>query len=81
MQLASRLPVIAIVCSLAWSVSAAERAIEEVVVTAERKESSVQDTSISITAFTGEMMEDFGIRNQSDLQNMVPATTIHFGAG
>jgi outer membrane receptor protein involved in Fe transport len=52
------------------------RRIEEVVVTAERKESSVQDTSISITAFTSEMMDDFGIRNQSDLQNLVPATTI-----
>ena len=59
------------------AVSAAEkRQIEEVVVTAERKESSVQDTSISITAFTSEMMDDFGIRNQSDLQNLVPATTI-----
>ncbi|MBL4679613.1 MAG: TonB-dependent receptor [Pseudomonadales bacterium] len=58
-------------------VSAAERRqIEEVVVTAERKQSSVQDTSISITAFTSEMMDDFGIRNQSDLQNLVPATTI-----
>ncbi|MCB1692820.1 MAG: TonB-dependent receptor [Pseudomonadales bacterium] len=44
--------------------------------TAERKESSVQDTSISITAFTSEMIDDFGIKNQSDLQNMVPATTI-----
>ena len=52
------------------------RRLEEVVVTAERKESSVQDTSISITAFTSEMMDDFGIRNQSDLQNLVPATTI-----
>jgi outer membrane receptor protein involved in Fe transport len=52
------------------------RRIEEVVVTAERKESSVQDTSISITAFTAEMIDDFGIRNQSDLQNLVPATTI-----
>ncbi|TDJ31460.1 MAG: TonB-dependent receptor, partial [Gammaproteobacteria bacterium] len=55
---------------------AAEGRIEEVIVTAERRESSVQDTSISITAFTSEMMEDFGIRNQSDLQNMIPATTI-----
>ncbi len=56
--------------------AASGRQIEEVVVTAERKESSVQDTSISITAFTSETLEDFGIRNQSDLQNMIPATTI-----
>ncbi len=56
--------------------AADSRTIEEIVVTAERKISSVQDTSISITAFTAEMLDDFGIRNQSDLQNMIPATTI-----
>ena len=54
----------------------AGRQIEEVMVTAERREASIQDTSISITAFTGEMLDDFGIRNQEDLQNFVPATTI-----
>ncbi len=57
--------------------SAAEsRRIEEVTVTAERQESTVQDTSISITAFTDQFLDDFGIRNQEDLQNFVPATTI-----
>ena len=56
--------------------SSGGRQIEEVVVTAERQESSVQDTSISISAFTEGMMEDFGIRNQSDLQNLIPATVI-----
>ena len=52
------------------------RRIEEVVVTAERRESTVSDTSISITAFTGEFIEDFGIRNQEDLQNLVPAAVL-----
>ncbi len=52
------------------------RRIEEIVVTAERRESSVQDTSIAITAFTGKFLDDFGIRNQEDLQNFIPATTI-----
>ena len=55
---------------------AGRRQIEEVIVTAERKEASVSDTSISITAFTGEMLEDFGIRNQEDLQNYIPAAVI-----
>ncbi len=66
------------VLAVAASSYAAEnrRQLEEVVVTAERQEASIQDTSISITAFTGETMEQFGIRNQSDLQNFVPATTI-----
>lgn len=52
------------------------RQIEEVIVTAERREASIQDTSISITALTAENLEDFGIRNQEDLQNFIPATTI-----
>jgi len=52
------------------------RGLEEVIVTAERREASVQDTSISITALTSENLEDFGIRNQEDLQNFIPATTI-----
>lgn len=54
----------------------AARRIEEVIVTAERREASIQDTSISITAFTAEFLDDFGIRNQEDLQNYLPATTI-----
>ena len=53
-----------------------ERRIEEVTVTAERREASIQDTSISITAFTGDSLDSFGIRNQEDLQNFIPATTI-----
>jgi outer membrane receptor protein involved in Fe transport len=52
------------------------RQIEEVIVTAERQEASVSDTSISITAFTGDMLEDFGIRNAEDLQNLIPAAVI-----
>ena len=52
------------------------RQIEEVIITAERKEASIQDTSISITAFTDDSLDDFGIRNQEDLQNFVPAMTI-----
>ncbi|MGE0622373.1 MAG: TonB-dependent receptor [Pseudomonadales bacterium] len=55
---------------------AGTRRIEEVIVTAERKEASIQDTSISISAFTDQFLDDFGIRNQEDLQNFVPATTI-----
>ncbi|HCD27012.1 MAG TPA: hypothetical protein DER02_05805, partial [Gammaproteobacteria bacterium] len=58
------------------SYAAEARTIEEVLVTAERREASIQDTSISITALTGDFLDDFGIRNQEDLQNFVPATTI-----
>src|SRR5262245_39185283 len=77
---------VSITCALGSNASLAEeqaasspaerRQIEEVVVTAERKEASISDTSISITAFTGQMLEDLGIRNQEDLQNMIPAAVI-----
>ena len=83
------LPVLLSAAFMAQTVSAADapapaatespaerRQIEEVVVTAERKEASISDTSISITAFTGQMLEDFGIRNAEDLQNMIPAAVI-----
>jgi outer membrane receptor protein involved in Fe transport len=74
----------AVTSTNAWSEEAAatnaspaeRKQIEEVVVTAERKEASISDTSISITAFTGQMLEDLGIRNQEDLQNMIPAAVI-----
>jgi len=59
-----------------WAEDSSSRQIEEVIVTAERREASVSDTSISITAVTGDYLEDFGVRNQSDLQNLIPATTI-----
>lgn len=66
----------AITSAPALAADSARRQVEEVIVTAERREASIQDTSISITAFTGEFLDDFGIRNQEDLQNFIPATTI-----
>jgi outer membrane receptor protein involved in Fe transport len=52
------------------------RRIEDVVITAERTQSTVQDTAISITAFNEEFIEDLGLRNQEDLANYIPAATI-----
>lgn len=69
------LSIVPIYGSIATAAESSRR-IEEVIVTAERREASIQDTSISITAFTGDFLDDFGIRNQEDLQNFVPATTI-----
>ena len=74
MNLRKRTALGALLTTLAAPAALAEgRQIEEVIVTAERQEASIQDTSISITAFTGEFIDDFGIRNQEDLQNFVPA--------
>ncbi len=54
---------------------AEERRIEEIVVTAEKRESTVSDTSISITAFGEDMIEDFGIQGADELVNFLPSTT------
>lgn len=51
------------------------RRIEEIVVTAEKREATVSDTSISITAFGQEMIEDFGIQGADELVNFIPSTT------
>ncbi len=56
--------------------------IEEVVVTAQRTEESLQDVPIAVTALTGEMLEDKGIINPSDLQMTAPNvsfTSTNFG--
>ena len=43
-----------------------DRRIEEVIVTAERRESTVSDTAISISAFDSQFLENFNIRNQGN---------------
>ena len=58
----------------AWSEEQGRR-IEEVIVTAEKRESTVSDTSISITAFGEDMIEDFGLQGPDELVNFIPATT------
>ena len=51
------------------------RRIEEVIVTAEKVEATVSDTSISITAIGSEMLEDLGIQSANEFVNFIPATT------
>ena len=57
------------------SVIGAERQIEEVIVTAEKVEATVSDTSIAITAFTSDAIEEFGMQGADDMVNYIPATT------
>jgi iron complex outermembrane receptor protein len=54
----------------------AQRAIEEVVITAERREATEQTTSISMEVFTGDDLRDNGIREVRDLQNAMPGIQI-----
>ncbi len=73
------------VASVMWvtgSAHAASGMIEEVVVTAQRVEESVQDVPIAVSAFSGQMMEDRQILSPSDLQFATPNvsfTATNFG--
>jgi outer membrane receptor protein involved in Fe transport len=55
--------------------SAASGALEEIVVTAQRREERLEDVPISITAFTQEKMDAQGIRNVDDLTTLTPGVT------
>ena len=49
--------------------------IEEITVTAEKRTSTVSDTSMSITAFDSSLIEDLGLQGPDDLMDQLPATT------
>jgi iron complex outermembrane recepter protein len=46
--------------------------IEEIIVTAQKREESIQETPISVTAFTGESLQTKGVSNVVDLAAIVP---------
>ena len=59
-----------------------EIGLEEVIVTSQRVAESIQEVPIAVTALTGDMLEDKGIINPSDLQMTAPNvsfTATNFG--
>ncbi|MGJ8685952.1 MAG: TonB-dependent receptor [Spongiibacteraceae bacterium] len=60
----------------ATAIAESKYALEEVIVTAEKKAESLQDTPISLTAFSSERLETDGISNLSDIGSKVPSLTI-----
>ena len=50
--------------------------IEEVIVTAQKKEESLQDAPIAVTAFDSSMLEDIGAFNPTDIGEYVPNVSI-----
>jgi iron complex outermembrane recepter protein len=51
-------------------------ALEEVIVTAERRAGSVQETPIAISAYTGESLSDLGLTMVEDLAEITPSLQI-----
>ena len=51
--------------------------IEEIIVTAQKREQNVQDVSIAITAFTGDTLRDLGVARPRDLAQFTPGLTVN----
>jgi len=50
--------------------------LEEIVVTAQRREQNLQDVSISITAFSGQAINELGVTNLEELTEYVTSTEL-----
>src|SRR6056297_122716 len=59
----------------------AQLVLEEVVVTARRRMETLQDTPIAVSAFSGENLQELGIRNIADLRKVVPNVDMNEGNG
>ncbi len=57
--------------------------LEEVVVTAQKREQSAQDTPVAVTVLTGDAMTKLGVESSNDIADYTPGLSISpvFGAG
>ena len=56
--------------------ASAQAMLEEVIVTAQKREQSLQDVPVAVTAFTGEMLEKSGVKDMFDLQVNAPSLIV-----
>ena len=73
----------AIACACAMQVQAQQVSslMEEIIVTSQKREQTLQDTPIAITAFTGDQMSDLGIVSIQDISNFTPSMSYQEAAG
>ena len=71
-----RLPLAAAVATLIFSGQVGAQALEEVIVTAQKRAENLQDVPISVTAVDGEKIQDNTIMNFSALADFVPSLHI-----
>lgn len=78
---AIRALVLAPMASSAAYAAAPEAVLEEIVVTAERRETALQDTPISIIALSAEALEQKGVEDLQDMALFTPNLAIQGGRG
>jgi iron complex outermembrane recepter protein len=59
----------------------AQLALEEVIVTARKREESLQETPIAVTALSGENLDELGLKDISDLRKVAPNVDLYDGNG
>lgn len=62
-------------CALVAPVAQAQM-LEEVIVTAQKREQNLQDVPIAVSAFSGEMLAESGVKDILDLQAIVPSLRV-----
>ena len=69
--------VAALAAAFAWAQDdAAPRVIEEVIVTAEKRETNLQTTPISVTALDGQYLDDYGIDSIQEMGNRIAGVAL-----
>src|SRR5690606_38795983 len=70
-----------LLCGTAWPVQAQEdtedAGLDQIIVTAERREQNLQDVPISATVLTGEQLAQRGVVNLNDIQQVAPSIAIN----
>jgi len=63
------------------TVALGQDALEEVVVTARKREESLQEAPLAVSAFSGENLQEMGINDIADLTKVVPNVDMYSGNG
>lgn len=72
---------VAAVASIVTSSTLAQSLLEEVIVTAQKREATLSDTPIAITALSGDQLKELGINTQQDIANFTPSMSFQESAG
>lgn len=60
-----------------YSGTASSQAIEEIIVTAQKREQGINDVGITVNAFTGQQLKDFGFTTAEDIALLTPGLTVN----
>ncbi len=75
-RLAYAAPIAAVILGMPVTAGAQDNVLDEIVVTAQKRERALQDTPLAISAFTGDQLDRQGVNNVLGLNNVVPNLNI-----